>query len=113
MNWTAVGIIGTLVVSFLGALFGLYQARKADRSATTTRTIELGVQDLVNQYRERNEELLDEVHECTGKCRELEAKVSALEAAGRNLQVVIDDLRTSIDNKDAEIIRLRTKAGEL
>lgn len=106
MNWTAVGIVGTLLVSFLGAVFGLYQGRKAESSAKTTKTIELGVKDLVDQYRERNEELLDEVHECTGKCKELEATV-------RNLQVVVDKLRTQIDNKDAEIIRLRTKAGEL
>lgn len=113
MNWGDVGVIGSLTISAFVALNGVFRSRKVDRSAkaaqdsaAVAQTVELGVKTLVDQYREANEELRDEVHECAGKCRELESTV-------RGLRRELDGLRTAVDNKDAEIIRLKVKAGEL
>lgn len=106
VDWTAVGIIGTLLVSLMGSLFGLYQARKADRSATTTKTIELGVKDLIDQYQERQEELKVDVATCTAKCAALEAEVHSLREELRQVY-------TAHDNLEAENIRLKRQTGEL
>lgn len=106
VDWTAVGIVGTLVVSLMGSLFGLYQARKADRSATTTKTIELGVKDLIDQYQERQQELKTDVEECNKKCAAVEAELNEVRAKLRQAE-------THIDNLEAEIIRLRRETGEL
>ena len=106
MNWTALGIVGTLVVSFVTAVFGLYQARKADTSATTTATIELGVRNLVDQYREANDELREDVKKHEGHVRMLEAQV-------RELRSEVDRLSTIVDDREANIIRLKRELGEL
>jgi len=106
VDWTAVGIIGTLIVSLLGSLFGLYQARRADRSATTTKTIELGVKDLIDQYQERQQELKADVEQCNAKCASLETELSEVRLKLRRAE-------THIDNLEAEVIRLKRETGEL
>lgn len=106
MNWTAVGIVGTLLLSLIGSLFGLYQARRADHSATTTRTIELGVKDLIDQYQEANSQLHTEVSECKGEC-------ATLRQENGQLKTDMADLERRYDNLEAEVIRLKQKAGEL
>jgi len=106
VDWTAVGIVGTLIVSLLGSMFGLYQARRADRSATTTKTIELGVKDLIDQYQERQAELKADVEECN-------QKVVVLETTLREVREKLRRAETHIDNLEAEIIRLKREAGEL
>lgn len=100
-----IAILGAVFVSALGAVFGLYQARKADKSAVTTKTIELGVKDLVDQYRETNEDLRTQSHACEDRCTKLEDKVSVLERKVNNLEFLVED-------KDMEIIRLKLKLGE-
>lgn len=100
-----IAILGAVLVSAMGAIFGLYQARKADKSASTTKTIELGVKDLVDQYRETNEELRDQSHDCEERCTKLETKVATLERKVNNLEFLVED-------KDMEIIRLKIKLGE-
>lgn len=106
VDWTVVGIVGTLFISLLGSLFGLYQARKADKSATTTKTIELGVKDLIDQYQERQKELKSDVEDCTEKCQKLQEQADAL-------KVDLSRANTHIDNLEAEIIRLKRAAGEI
>lgn len=106
VDWTVVGIVGTLFVSLLGSLFGLYQARKADRSATTTKTIELGVKDLIDQYQERQKELKSDVEECTNRCR-------ALQEQAETLRSELAKATTHIDSLEAEVIRLKRAAGEI
>lgn len=100
-----IAVLGAVIVSAMGAIFGLYQARKADRSATTTKTIELGVKDLIDQYQEANKELRDDTKECHERCKVLELKVVSL-----NFKV--ERLETILDNRDAEIIRLKRTLGE-
>lgn len=97
--------LGAVVVSAMGAVFGLYQARKADRSANTTKTIEIGVTQLVDQYQETNRELRVEIHEANEKCKSLQKEVF-------ELQRKVENLETTIDNQHAEIIRLRRELGE-
>lgn len=106
VDWTAVGIVGTLFVSLLGSLFGLYQARKADRSASTTKTIELGVKDLIDQYQEQNKDLKDEVADCKSECATLRVELASVRVELANEKARRDDL-------EAEVIRLKIAAGEL
>lgn len=106
MNWAAVGVVGSLIVSFAGSLFVYLQARKADRSATVTKTIELGVTGLIDQYQEANKSLHDEVTECRNECRMLQDE-------NRQLTEQVEVLKTRIDDHEAEIIRLQRKAGEI
>ena len=112
MGASEFALVGSVVVSALGALFGLYQARKADRSANTTRTIELGVTTLIDQYQEANEQLRDQTHECTERCKALEAEVRVLKTQVDELRMVNDQLITTLDNKNATIIRLKRLVGE-
>lgn len=112
MTASAFALIGTVIVAILGGAFGLYQARsvsksaaKANDSATATKFIEFAVKDLVDQYRERNEELLDDVHEVTEKCKVLEKEV-------KELRKEVSNLRGAIDEKDTEILRLKHELGE-
>lgn len=101
-----VAIIGSVFVSAMGAVFGLYQARKADRSATTTKTIEIGVTTLIDQYQEANKDLRENVEKLTVQVKDQEKKI-------HNLEREVEDLKTIVDNKDAEIIRLKRELGEL
>lgn len=105
IDWTAVGIVGTLVVSLLGSLFGLYQGRKADKSATTTETIELGVKHLIDQYQERQKELKDDVDLCNKRCQDLQKQTDALKAE-------LSKANTHIRNLESKIVRLKIIAGE-
>lgn len=107
-----IAIIGSVVVSALGAIFGLYQARKADKSATTTRTIEIGVKDLVDQYQEANRELREQVHECNQSCLALKEEVASLKLEVASLKEESGRKDAIIDNKDADIIRLKRQLGE-
>src|SRR5688500_6763397 len=100
-----IAMIGAVVVSAMGAVFGLYQARKADRSASTTKTIEIGVKDLVDQYQEANKELREETRNCAERCKALEQELLSL-------RIKVEQLDVVVDNKNAEIIRLRRKLGE-
>lgn len=100
-----VAALGAVVVSAMGAVFGLYQARKADRSATTTRTIELGVNELVNQYRETNEELRAEVHA-------LQTELATTNERVKDLERQVENFRAIVDEKDVEILRLKHELGE-
>lgn len=101
IDWTAFSIIGTLAVSLLGALFGLYQARKADRSATTTKTIELGVKDLIDQYQERQRELKEDVAECNARCSALSMQAESERAKLQEALIVIGELRSEISRLEA------------
>ena len=112
MGASEFALIGSVIVSGLGALFGLYQARKADRSATTTKTIELGVTNLIDQYQEANEQLRDETHECKERCKVLESEVRELRRQVYELKMVNDHLITELDNNHATIIRLKNLVGE-
>lgn len=112
MSAAEIALVGSVIVSAAGAIFGLYQARKADRSANTTKTIEIGVKDLIDQYQEANKdqkveitELKEETHRCTERCKAMESEIRALKRK-------VEDYKTVIDNKDAEIIRLMRRLGE-
>lgn len=106
-----VAILGSVIVSALGAVFGLYQARKADRSATTTRTIELGVTQLVDQYRKANEELVNQTKSCTQRCAALETKSREQDQKIEGLEARVDELTTEVQKKDDEIRRLKIQLG--
>jgi len=112
-DWTGLAIAGPITVSILGAIFGLYQARKADKSASTTKMTELAVKDLIDQYQEANKELREEVSLCHGKCTELEVRDRERGQEIRVLKEEVGTLTTKLDNADAEIIRLKLKAGEI
>lgn len=93
-DWSAVGIVGTLCVSFIGAVFGLVQARKADKSASTSKTIELGVRDLIDQYQERLRELKEDIDECSARCLQLEADLGEARSSLHNARMEIAELRS-------------------
>lgn len=105
-------IIGSVVVSAMGAIFGLYQARKADKSATTTKTIELGVTQLIDQYRKSNQELAEEQHNCNERCAALELKAREQDEKIEYLQDKVDTLESTIEEKDTQIFALKMKYGE-
>ena len=109
-------IIISLVIAAASALFGLIQDTKATRasnnatsSTASTKMMELGVKNLVDQYRERNEELIDDVHECTNKCAELSDKVVHLERHVRELERAVARGTGMIAEKEAEIVRLQER----
>lgn len=106
MNWTALGVVGSLVVSLLGAAFGFVQANRATKSASTTKTIELGVKDLIDQYQEANKNLHDEVEQCKGECSELRIELA-------QVRKELDAVLTHNDTLEAEVIRLKRKTGEI
>ena len=121
MNWT---VAAPLIIAVLAGVFALAQAKIADRrakaadeSATTTKTIELGVTELINQYRSANEELRDEVHEVTQMKDVLERKmkeeIRQLRAEIAALREELQSKITECDNFEAENVRLRIKAGEV
>lgn len=113
MNWTAVSIVGTLILSALGSMFGLYQARKADRSAQFTRSIEVGVTSLVDQLQEEREELRKELAAARQRSTDLETQLRATEKEIRELRKQIQNLMTALDNQEAEIIGYKRRLGEL
>lgn len=106
VDWTAVGIVGTLIVSLLGSLFGLYQARKADRSASTTKTIELGVKDLIDQYQEQNKDLKQEVTDCKMECSMLRTELAVV-------RIELQEEKGRREDLEAQVIRLKRVTGEL
>jgi len=121
MNWT---VAGPLIVAILAGVFALAQAKIADRrakeadqSATTTKTIEIGVTELINQYRAANEELRDEVHEVTELKNRLERKMQEelrlLRAELAATRQALEEMTVRADNFEAENVRLRIKAGEV
>lgn len=117
MNW-AIG--GTLAGAVVAGIFALIQAkiadrraRDADRSATTTKTIELGVTELINQYREANEELRDALHEMRQLRRETDSKLRVATAELAQAHTLIETLRTENDDLQSEIIRLKRLVGEI
>jgi protein subunit release factor A len=128
MNWPIIGALGVAVVT---GIFALIQAQiatksardanaariKADNSANTTKLIETGVTDLINQYRSRVEELLDDIHECSTAKDALEQKfrgeIRVLEAKVLTLTRELHEALTTLDNMESENIRLKIKAGEV
>lgn len=117
VNWT---IAVPLIVAVIGAGVALWQARTADKrardadtSASATKTIEIGVTDLVNQYREANEELRDEVHHLAERCRELTEAMRVLETQIAQFKKELDVRDTQLDDAQSEIIRLRRRLGDL
>lgn len=117
MNWT---IAVPLIVAVVAGVFALAQARMADKrakeadsSASTTKTIEIGVTDLVNQYREANEELRDEVHQLSTRCRELSETIRGFEAQIAQFKKELDVRETQLDNAQATIIGLKRRVGDL
>lgn len=103
-NWTAVGIVGTLVVSLVGSLFAFIQASRSNKSASTSRTIELGITQLIDQYQEANAALAAETAACKEECARLRGEI-------RVLRRQVEEFRTTIDNQEAEIIRLTSQRG--
>lgn len=101
-NWAAIGTVGTLIVAIITTIFGYLQARKADRSASTTKTIELGVTELIDQYRQTLAETDARAHNCEKKCEELAERNELLE------QELIE-MQTQLDNHEAQIIRLQNE----
>lgn len=112
MTASEAAVLGAVIVSAMGAVFGLYQARKADRSATTTRTIEIGVKDLVDQYQEANKDLREQVQELLNKHKEQDAEIRELKNMVHELKLINEQLITELDNKNSDIIRLKNLAGE-
>ena len=114
VDWVAVaGVSGTLVVSILGSSFGLYQARKADKSVTTTKTIELGVRDLIDQYQEHQKEMRIELDACSKRNAELQDNDGKLrESLGRAL-ITIADLTQEVSRLSGEALAAGTIAHEI
>lgn len=106
MNWVAAGVIVSGLVSVIASAVGYVNSRRADKSASTTRTIELGVKDLIDQYQEANRGLHDDLVDCQGKC-------AAVQEENRELRSELEDLQRRYDNLEADVIRLKRKAGEL
>jgi hypothetical protein len=113
VNWVAAGVIVSGVVSVLASVIGYVNSRKADKSASTSRTIELGVKDLIDQYQEANEELRTEVTDCKGECAALRKENAALRAEVSAVKEERETMERRLDNLEAELIRLKRKAGEL
>lgn len=125
-GWQVVSIVGSLVVGAIGAVagivFSIQTQRRADKvegdrratekAKTDTETIRMGVVDLVGQYREANEELRDEVHECRGACDALRDELGQVRAEMQVMRDAYDRMETTLDDREAEIIRLKQKAGE-
>lgn len=106
MSWAEVGIIGTLVVSLSATLFGFIQANRSNKSASTSKTIELGITTLIDQYQEANAVLSEGVKACKDECKALKTKVELLEKE-------VSELKTQKDDHEVEIIRLKIKTGEI
>lgn len=128
MNWPIIGALGVAVVT---GVFALIQAQiatksardanaarvKADNSANTTKLIETGVTDLINQYRSRVEELMYDVHALEASKATLEQKLQAeirvLRAKVGTLSRDLQEAITARDNLESDNIRLKIKAGEV
>lgn len=108
-----IAVLGAVIVSAMGAIFGLYQARKADKSATTTKTIELGVKDLIDQYQETNKDLREQVVALKQEVAACKERESLVEAELHSIKDIVETLITKLDNKDAEIIGLKRRLGEI
>jgi predicted nucleic acid-binding Zn-ribbon protein len=104
-------IIGSVIVSGLGAIFGLYQARKADKSASTTKIVEIAVRDLVDQHQEDNKALRDQAATREVRVTALQAEVHALEDEVHELRSKVNSLERLVALRDEEIIHLRLSAG--
>lgn len=112
-------VVVPLLAAVVAGAFALWQAKIADRrakdatsSANTTKTIELGVTDLINQYREANEELRDEIHELNNLRTSLESDMRVMRAEVNEVRNALEHCETEKDNLQAEIVRLKIKAGE-
>jgi septal ring factor EnvC (AmiA/AmiB activator) len=105
VDWQIIAVIAVPIVSLVASLFAYLQARKADKSATFTKHIELGVTELVDQLQEEREVMREQIADCRGDCARLERSIEQLTRK-------VSTLKTIIDNKDAEIIRLSRQAGE-
>jgi protein subunit release factor A len=117
MDWSTVG---ALVVAIIAGVFALVQAqiaakgaKNADTSANTTKIIETGVTDLIDQYRSRVEELVDDLHEARGLEEKFQRELRVLKAKIGTLKTDLQTALTTIDNLESENIRLKIKAGEV
>ena len=109
VDTTDLGIIIPLVVSMIGSAVAVYQSR----STTTSKTLELGVVNLVDQLQEEMAGQRAQVKDCNDRCQGLEARVAELEQQVSDLTDHNAHLETENDDYSAEIIRLKRKAGEL
>jgi chromosome segregation ATPase len=103
--------IVTATASVIAALLATWQGRRAERSAQSTKVIEVAVIDLVDQLQEEREVLADQVVGLERRVTELRAE---LEQAREDLRAARDQLREAshtIELREAEIIRLRRKVG--
>lgn len=93
------------IVTLGGTAATFYAARYSAKKAGETDTIKLGVTELVDQLRAERSHFQNIAEECEGRCDELEEQVNALRQE-------VGSLITKADNQQAEIIRLKIKAGE-
>jgi uncharacterized protein YlxW (UPF0749 family) len=109
MNLSEGALAATVVTatsSVVAAVLATWQGRRAERSAKSTRVIEVGVTALVDQLQEERERLARQV-------AELEKRVAELR---RELDEARDELREAahaVEVREAEVIRLKRLAGEL
>ena len=94
------------IVTLVAALISVWGARRADRSASATKTLELGVTGLVNELQEERDTYRQAARDCEGRCRELDAAI-------RGLEDKVEELKRMIIEKDGTIERLRREAGML
>jgi len=116
-NWAVVGsLIGAVIAGVFGTIAAVIadrRAKSATKSEQTTKTIEIGITELINQYRQANEELRDEVHEVTAMKDRLESDMARLRAELTVAKKMMEEMVTEKDNLEAEIIRLKLKCGEI
>jgi chromosome segregation ATPase len=103
--------IVTATASVIAALLATWQGRRAERSADSSRKIELAVTDFVDQLQEEREVLLDQIAALERRVTQLRAD---LDEAKEDLRAARDQLQEAshtIELREAEIIRLRRKVG--
>ena len=103
---SALIVIIPAVITLAGTLATLIAARASARRASATETIKLGVTQLVDQLQEELGRSHREMEECRGECAALRVEVGRLRDR-------VEQQTGTIEDQQAEIIRLMRKAGEL
>lgn len=103
-NPLVLGAVFTAGAGIVAAFVSLYGALRANKAASFSKHIELGVTELIDQLQEERQILQAEVVGLRAECSELRTEVRQLRE-----QIVL--FQKMVVDKDAEIVRLR-KAAE-
>lgn len=104
MNAPVIVAIISGVVTLLASIVGVWSARRADKSATFTKTLEVGVTGLVNELQEERDHYRTAAAEWEGRYRELESSMHSLENK-------VEELKRLVNDKDKQIDRLKQEIG--